>query len=220
MRCVDKLIVPATSPALVLARLSALSAAMALANSLRRALAAPARFVIEEARCRIVVEGRLNLSHEEIATRTGALCTFVVPLTWRKLPPQVWCREPWRKPPLVAGAANAEWHVNRDGSLCWELPEHWADGIAGANATGERGSAVRLGTEWCLNSVRWLLYRHLEAFRRGLEHWDPAWPQWAHYGAGQREYREIREREVRARRRVSGMITLAALPPSALALAG
>lgn len=199
MHTIEQLVVPRQSPGLKFAQLSALSNALTLAASLRRALATPARFVVEQQCCQIIVEGRLNLSHEEITTRAGALCTFVVPLAWKTRQPRVWCREPWRKRALAGKICNAEWHILGDGSLCYELADRWGDEIIAAEQAAGWLAAAELAADWCLNSVRWLLYRHPEAFRRGLELWDPSWPAWAHFAEGRREYKQLKEWENRAR---------------------
>ena len=190
---------------LQLAQTSAMSDALALAFSIRQALRGRASFFVEEDGTRITVEGRLNLSHEEIITRTAALCTFVVPMAWRRIQPLVWCRERWRKLPLPGGGCNAEWHVLGQGNLCYELQHRWQDKISAAELAGGSGAAVELAGDWVLNSVRWLLYRHLEAFRRDLPRWENAqWPAWRHYERGPRQYRQMKAREADAERLKTG----------------
>ena len=201
MRVVERLI-PAVNPlALQLAQVSAMSDALTFASAVRQTLLGPTHFLMAEDGKTLTVEGRLNLSHEEITTRTTALCTFVVPLSWRQRQPLVWCREPWRKLPLPGGVCNAEWHVLGNGSLCYELPHRWQDEIAAAERIGGAALVVELAGEWVLNSVRWLLYRHLEAFRHNLPRWEnERWPAWGHYHHGLREYLQMKAREERARR--------------------
>lgn len=200
---VDERLIPAVNPlGLQLIQLSAMSDALTLAFAVRRVLSRPAIFHIAEDGRTITVEGRLNLSHEEIVTRATALCTFVIPVVWKKRLPSVWCREPWRKHPLPGGLTNAEWHVLSDGSLCYELPHRWRDKIPEAEQAGGTPAAIALAQDWILNSVRWLLYRHLEAFRHNLTYWDnERWPAWGHGYEGPREYFKIKEREKRATRR-------------------
>ena len=185
---------------LQLAQTSAMSDALALAFSIRQALSGPASLFVEEDGTRITVEGRLNLSHEEIVTRAKALCTFIVPLAWRQIHPLVWCREPWRKLPLPGGVCNAEWHVLGQGNLCYELQHRWQDEISAATLAGGSDAAVELAGDWVLNSVRWLLYRHLEAFRRNLSHWDSQWLAWRHYERGPRQYLQMKSRKAQAER--------------------
>lgn len=194
---------PAANPvALQLAQLSAMSDALTLAFAVRRTLSKPAIFRVAEDGRTITVEGRLNLSHEGITTRAAALCTFVIPVAWKKKLPSVWCRERWRREPLSDGIPDADWHVFGDGSLCYELPHRWQDKIPEAERVGGTPAALALAEDWMLNSVRWLLYRHLEAFRRKLARWDnERWPAWGHGYDGPREYRKVRKQEVRVARR-------------------
>lgn len=204
MPVVERLI-PAVNPlALQLAQASATSDALTLAFALRRALSGPVRFFLAEDGRTITVEGWLNLSHEEIVTRNAALCTFVVPKTWQKRLPSVWCREPWRKKPLPGGVTNAEWHVLGNGSLCYELPHRWQDDLAAAELAGGIPTAVALAEAWILNSVRWLLYRHLEAFRHDLDRWDnERWPAWGHDHHGPREYLRMKAAQERTARQLA-----------------
>ncbi len=201
MQVVERL-VPVVNPlALKLARTSAMSDALTLASAVRRAFSGPARFLVAGDGEPITVEGRLNLSHEEIVTRTTALCSFVIPMTWRQTQPLVWCRESWRKLALPGGIDNAEWHVLGNGSLCYELPHRWRDEVAATKLAHGTPTAIALAEDWMLNSVRWLLYRHLEAFRRNLTRWDSErWPAWGHYHHGPREYFLMKERARRSSR--------------------
>lgn len=182
-----------------------MSDALTLASAVRRALSPPVRFLVAGDRDPIV-EGRLNLSHEEIITKTTALCTFVIPVTWRQGQPFVWCREPWRKLALPGGITNADWHVLGNGSLCYELLHRWRDEIAATELTSGTPATIALAEDWMLNSVRWLLYRHLEAFRRNLARWDnERWPAWGHYHHGPHEYFLMKDRERRSAERRAGI---------------
>jgi hypothetical protein len=134
----------------------------------------------------IVVKGRLGLSHDDIATPTTAHCTFIVDREWLATPPQVICAENW----VIKG--QPDWHVSRGGTLCFELDVNWRDLVGQVSEESGLGVAAEFATGWCLNSARWLLYRHSLASQLGLKKWPRSWPYWSHGEMGRREYEKMK----------------------------
>lgn len=95
---------------------------------------------------------------------------------------------------------NPEWHVNVGGSLCYVLNEQWCDFLRPIYEN-DSDLLIEVASRFCIDNVRYLLVRHLEAYRYRLTHWDPVWPAWAHGSAGLRDYRQSRgEQEFRRHR--------------------
>lgn len=188
-----------------LAQLSTLSEALTLGDLFRRELTGRVSLSLDQIGGRVVVLGSLNLSFNQVSTRAYSDCGFYVGRSWRTRPPVVFCRAPWR-PPVSASGGNAEWHVNGDGSLCYELPDRWQRTLTDAEAEHGVSIVLRLAAAWCLSSVRWLLYHHLEAFRANLQLWPTEWPAWGHYERGRAEYAKLLAEEDRRSRRSKHLI--------------
>lgn len=131
--------------------------------------------VVEEpATRRIRITGRLALGDEEFHTKSKARCIFDVGPRWVEDIPHVACLEPWitRRPP--------EWHIGKDGSLCFEFSLHWRHELSGMVEQFTYGLTAEYAAAWLLNSTRSLLRRHLLAYRQGLTNWPQAWNYWPH----------------------------------------
>lgn len=134
------------------------------------------------------VRGALNLTHQNIETKVAVRCSFCVPVRWYENAPALRCTERWiRRPsdPLL----RANWHVNDDDSLCYVLDPEWRDCLADIRAKNPE-LVIRSAAFYCVNSARWLVYRHLEGYRRNLKDWpSEEWPSWPHSIGGLRAYR-------------------------------
>jgi len=139
------------------------------------------------------VRGKLNLSHQNIVTTATADCSLCVPLDWPQTPPALRCTASWiRRPddPTV----RADWHVNQDNSLCYVLDREWYDCLADIQPKKPH-LIIQCAAFYCVNNARWLLYRHLEGYRRRLKHWPAKeWICWSHSIAGLRAYLAQRNR--------------------------
>lgn len=121
--------------------------------------------------------GRLNLSHQEIVTNLSSEVHICVRRNWQNQCPCVRAFAPWvRRLPM----GDPDWHFKRDGSLCYVLNREWEDFIASVDIRYGHGAAIDAAVEFCLNNTRWLLYKYVEAARRNLQRWDPAWKAWGH----------------------------------------
>ena len=129
--------------------------------------------------------GLLNLSHDDLQTDTSAKCVFIICHNWIDTMPIVCCEEPWLK------KMGADWHVYKNGVLCFELDLRWKDQVA--RAVQEHGTmhGAAYAATWCLNSSRWLLYRHHYAHVHNIHQWPKEWPSWRHGKDGQRDYRRM-----------------------------
>jgi quinol monooxygenase YgiN len=126
----------------------------------------------------LTIHGPLNLSHEGIETSIEAYCRITVRAAWRRQSPALRCVEKWIRRP--GGSLTADWHVNSDESLCYVLDREWADQIKAIEDQYNAEAAIAAAAFITINNARWLLYRHLEGYRRKLRRWPPDWPQWDH----------------------------------------
>lgn len=122
----------------------------------------------------IVIIGKLPLGSEEFDTKSTAECTFVVNDQWIESPPIAICKEPW----VTLG--KEDWHISKDGVLCWDYDVYWKDMMTSEIKQGTHGEGAYFGTRWMLRSVRNLLNRHLFASRTGIKVWRKEWDYWGH----------------------------------------
>ena len=133
------------------------------------------------------VRGKLNLSHQETESKVIVDCSFCVPLHWLRTAPALRCSARWIRRPNDR-ELRANWHINDDDSLCYVLNLEWKDCLADIHAK-HPDLTVQCAAFYCVNNARWLLYRHLEGYRRRLKDWPPKeWPCWPHSVAGLRAY--------------------------------
>jgi hypothetical protein len=69
------------------------------------------------------------------------------------------------------------------------LNEEWFNQLQEIEVHRGFGPALVAAAFMAVNNARWLLYRHLEGYRRKQREWPPDWPQWAHAEAGSIQYR-------------------------------
>jgi len=134
------------------------------------------------------VSGLVSLSHSQVNTRALASCHFVVTPAWMEEIPRVRCDEPWRAP------EDPEWHIDNEGYLCAELGLRWADEIKQTYCQRGACAAADYAAKWLLNSTATLLYRQRLRFRGVIPRWQNQWNYWAHWRAGEAEYRMQKER--------------------------
>ena len=135
------------------------------------------------------VRGKLNLSHQNIESKVAADCSLCVPLCWLLNAPALRCTANWIRRPIDP-LLRANWHVNDDDSLCYVLDPEWKDCLTDIRSKNPV-LIIRSAAFYCVNSARWLLYRHLEGYRRNLKDWPiKEWPCWPHSVGGLRAYRD------------------------------
>lgn len=137
-----------------------------------------------------VIDGDLNLSHEDVRTRVSATCSLEVSENWANFGPSLRCTAPWIRGQDVR---DPDWHVNSDGSLCYVLGDQWRDAINYARQNIALSEVDSYAAFYAVNSAKWLLFRHLESYRMGITRWSDHWPAWPHHEAGRRAYRQWRE---------------------------
>jgi hypothetical protein len=126
--------------------------------------------------------GYLNLSHTNVESDVNAYCQFHVFCDWETQLPALFCHEPWVK-------KDWDWHVGKDGNVCYELPLRWQDHIRKVRQEAGFVLAIGYAATWCLNSTRWLLYRHHFAYENSISVWPKNWPAWRHNEDGISDYR-------------------------------
>jgi hypothetical protein len=134
------------------------------------------------------IDGFLNLSHDDIQTAICARCSFEFVVDWINRVPVVSTNDAWLR------RGGADWHVYRDGSLCYVYAPQWRDEVAAVLSEHDLGEAASFAASWCLHSVRWLLYRHHFAFEHGIKKWPSEWPFWPHGNKAEIEYKKFKSR--------------------------
>lgn len=77
------------------------------------------------------------------------------------------------------------------------LDDQWLDAIADETKRHGEQAAMEFAAFYATNSARWLLYHHLEGYRRKLMTWPPDWPQWPHFDAGKLAYQQWKNKHRR-----------------------
>jgi hypothetical protein len=157
-----------------------------LGTSIKKCLEPLSRMQIDESGCAGIVEGRLNLSHDEVKTSIAARCSFRFGADWITRLPVVSTSEPW----LIRGGA--EWHIFSDGNICYVYGPHWRDEVAAVLVEFDIEAAAAFAAAWCVRSTQWLLYRHHFAFEHGLKKWPIEWPFWPHDYKARLEYEKLK----------------------------
>lgn len=135
------------------------------------------------------VSGLLNLSYDNNHTSVNARCTFAIGANWHALRPALRCAETCVRGSNADGTIDIDWHRYNDGSFCYMLNDQWCDSIQSEFHENGKVAAQEFAAFYAVNNARWLLYHHLEGYRRKLPTWDDAWPQWQHGAEGRKEYR-------------------------------
>jgi hypothetical protein len=139
------------------------------------------------------IRGNLNLSHQDVETGAVASCSFCFPAMWRRWSPALRCSATWIRRPTDLNL-RANWHVNSDESLCYVLDAEWRDCLADIEAKHGNELTIDAAAFYCVNNARWLLFRHLEGYRRKLNDWPRDWPEWSHNLAGLHQYASRKSR--------------------------
>jgi hypothetical protein len=160
------------------------SAVFNLTTAIRDDLLTPGPLFQRPGGFQIGVQGLLLLRDFAAETTYPAHCTFIASGDWRRLPPKVFCSESWVRHTI-------EWHVLRDGSLCYEFCGRWADRVADVDHSNQVHEAVQYAAQWCLNGCRSLLEKHLFADRQNIKAWPKKWDAWPHgFDAANYEYHQ------------------------------
>lgn len=149
--------------------------AMDLAAELRLHLGAGSAVMWGGTKQSVMVRGRVGLSHDDVVTSETAEVVIEVPSRWRDVPPTVRSFEYWIK-------RGIDWHTFSiiDGLLCYVFNGHWRHHIQALGGRNLDKPVEHYAAKWCVNSVAWLLYRHLYAHEHKLPKWNPAWGGWPH----------------------------------------
>lgn len=127
------------------------------------------------AECSVPVSGRY------------ALLSFAVFNRWWEIAPVFRCESPWIK-------RDIDWHVGKDGMMCWIHDSAWADGLTQFFPSKSAADILPLAVAVCSAHVRHLLSRHVQGDELRLEKWPTEWGQFSHGKKGTEEYlREKRE---------------------------
>ncbi len=107
-----------------------------------------------------------------VADREAAV-TLQVFSDWLRHPPAAWTTASWIR-------RQRDWHAYADGGLCWVFPAYWSNVLERLAPRVSLDSLRMIAAEWCIESVRDLIAKHLEAQRLAINIWPPAWPAWKH----------------------------------------
>jgi len=110
---------------------------------------------------------------------------FQIAADWVTVAPRVWCDSPWLR-------RETAWHVYNDGELCWVHPGFWRDVLARLQRVLEDHHFTTTAAYWLVEHSAELIWRHLKADRVGIQSWPESWSEWAHSGAGTKEYRQAK----------------------------
>jgi hypothetical protein len=168
-----------------------------LAQELRRSLKdggiLPLRFNDSLRHQGYLVNGELCLNVGDIPIETYAACSISVMPTWRTENPPIRCLSAWSLE-LQRSQNSRDWHLNRDGTVCYVLPTEWRK-VLGCSSGKDSREQIELGAFFCLRNLSYLLVRQLVRYRSGLKSWPQDWPQWGHGIHGLNEYqKETREK--------------------------
>ncbi|MCB1225714.1 MAG: hypothetical protein KDK99_07900 [Verrucomicrobiales bacterium] len=146
-----------------------------LATELRQHLCAGSNLMWQGRSRSVLLQGRLSLSHDEVVTGETASVVIEVPQQWQTIPPLARSYEAWIK-------RGVEWHSssNFDRVLCYVFTGHWQHHLGRLSSRSLDKSVAHYAANWCVNSLAWLLYRHLYAYEHGITKWNSAWGGWAH----------------------------------------
>lgn len=134
-----------------------------------------------------LLAGTINLTHDSWETKLEARCEFRFAHSWRCNAPDVWCFEPWLR-------RDGDWHVYRDGRICWILEKEWQDTLAAISRDHGLLDVSRFAAFWCCRNTRWLLARHQYGSEFGLVQWPSNWPEWRHGDVALADYRKWKRR--------------------------
>jgi len=124
------------------------------------------------------LEGVLNLSHGGIQIDQCADLKISIPHDWIDTLPRIICTSPWT---MWRPGGNPDWHIYGDRSLCWVLDTEWTFNLNRFFSKFSADATVEVAGYWCLNNVRWLLWRHYLSFTMGESNWKKHdWDAWPH----------------------------------------
>lgn len=147
-------------------------------------------------RSEIGVRGELLIKDFATEGACRANCTFASSTQWASNPIKVFCTEPWIKkevnwhlvPEILERPAkdDAAWR------LCYELEQRWCDCIEFVRRSNKDPlKTITFAAAFCLQASRWLIEKHLFAYRQNITKWPPEWLAWPHNReAAERLYRQ------------------------------
>lgn len=123
----------------------------------------------------------IPLAHDHIETDARAKCRAVLTADFITDLPKVYCEEYWLK-------KDADWHVNGDGSLCYELDARWSHKMKAFYDRFSLVEVVNIAAFWSVHHVKSLLYRHLLGYENGLSRWPKEWEAFRHGERGREDF--------------------------------
>lgn len=124
---------------------------------------------------------RIPLKHDKIETIAEATCHFQLFREFERKMPQVSCSEYWIRKDI-------EWHINTNGTLCYELAERWKRYMADLTQKLSRADLMYVASHWCLHHIQSLLYRHLHGYENNMTVWPAQWKAFRHGDDGTVDY--------------------------------
>lgn len=107
----------------------------------------------------------------------------VIPSRWMSQIPLLYVnsRPDWLK-------TGADWHVARDGHVCLEWHERWADHLALLQLKTNVDIAD-IAAQWITRSAAHILHVHITCHALGKKKWPKGIPTWAHEDEARAQYR-------------------------------
>ncbi len=120
--------------------------------------------------------GKLSL---QPISKVKATCIVSLSTDWITAPPVIHCTNPWV-------TRDREWHVGRNGNLCYVLDDEWRDRIQDVASRHEMDGVAAYAAEYLMRNTQWLMQRHLVGNQQNMKEW--IWAGWGHDQKGHAEY--------------------------------
>ena len=168
------------------------SAVFNLITAIRNELINPGPLFQRPRGFQIGVQGTLQVADRAAEGTYPAKCTVVGSTNWATVPLKVFCTESWMR-------RETDWHHIKENTglwyLCYEFHDRWRDRIAAVAEYNDPSKAIEFAAKFCVHGSRWLIEKHLFAYRHNITKWPNEWPAYAHgFAAARLEYqRELRK---------------------------
>ena len=126
-------------------------------------------------------DARIPLKHDQVETSAEANCRFWLFPHFETMMPRVSCADYWVRKDI-------EWHINTDGTLCYELAERWKRQMSVLKKRLTPSDLMYVASNWCLHHTQSLLFRHLHGYENNMTIWPTKWKAFRHGNDGTADY--------------------------------